>query len=104
MLCQHLNINKIIKSNGGGLAAIIRLFMMFNPRMIQTILKTKAEIESLQSKVFEINSTIQKSAGLEQEKLNQEIANLRAELAGFNVKLENSEKKLNEIKRQKQEN
>jgi len=69
----------------------------------QTIIKTKSEITSLEEKVSEINSTIQKSAGVEQENLNQEIANLRAELAGLNVKLESSQKKINDIQRQKQE-
>jgi len=67
------------------------------------IVTIKTIITNFESNIFEINSTIQKSTGLEQEKLNQEIANLRAELAGLNVKLENHEKKLKEIARQKTE-
>ncbi len=60
-------------------------------------------IESNESKVLTINSIIQKSTGLEQEKLNQEIADIRAELAGINVRIENYENKLGDIRKQKQE-
>ncbi len=66
-------------------------------------LTIQANIENMESKVLSINSTIQKSTGLEQEKLNQEIADIRAELAGINVRVENYEKKLLEIRKQKQE-
>jgi chromosome segregation protein len=65
------------------------------------ILSYKTTIESLEEKISEINTTIQKQTGLEQEKLNQEIANLRAELAGFTVKKESNEKKLRDIGRQR---
>ncbi len=60
-------------------------------------------IADFESKINSINSTIQKSTGLEQEKLNQDIANIRAELAGMNVKLENYEGRLSKILNQKQE-
>ena len=60
-------------------------------------------IETFESKTKSINSVIQKSTGLEQEKLNQEIADIRAELAGINVRIENYESKLLDIKKQKQE-
>ena len=63
----------------------------------------KTSIENLEEKISSINLTIKKSTGLEQEKLNQEIANIRAELAGTNVKLENYESKLLTLFRQKQE-
>ena len=59
------------------------------------IAEIKSEIESVEIKINLINSTIQKSTGLEQERLNQEIANIRAELAGMNVRSENFENKLN---------
>jgi chromosome segregation protein len=65
------------------------------------ILSYKTTIESLEEKISEINTTIQKQTGLEQEKLNQEIANLRAELAGLSVKKENNENKLKNINRQR---
>jgi len=69
----------------------------------KTILKIKAVIVDFETKISSINSTIQNSTGLEQEKLNQEIANIRAELAGTNVRLENYEKKLFTISNQKNE-
>ncbi len=63
----------------------------------------RASIENFQTKINNINSTIQKSTGLEQEKLNQEIANIRAEIAGTTVKIENCENKLNNLQKEKQE-
>jgi len=60
-------------------------------------------IKNSESKIDSINSTIQKSTGFEQEKLNQEIANLRAELAGLNVRTDNYEKKLSELHNEKGE-
>ena len=65
------------------------------------ILTHKTTIENLEEKISEINSTIQKQTGLEQEKLNQEIANLRAEIAGLSVKKESHEKKIKDSERQK---
>lgn len=62
----------------------------------------ESEIENLKSKISVINSTMQKSTGLEQEKLNHEIANIRAELAGINVKHENAENRLNKLLKEKQ--
>lgn len=67
------------------------------------ILDVRAAIENFENKIGNINLMIQKSAGIEQEKLNQEIANTRAELAGLTVKLDNYEKKLSDIERQKQD-
>ena len=67
------------------------------------ILEIKTEIENLELKINSINSTIQKSTGLEQERLNQEIANIRAELAGMNVRAENFDNKLSSISKGKQE-
>ncbi|MFA6974194.1 MAG: chromosome segregation SMC family protein [Parcubacteria group bacterium] len=63
----------------------------------------ETSIEILRSKISSINSTIQKSTGLEQERLNQEIANLRAELAGMNVRFENFESRAANIQKQKDE-
>ncbi len=67
------------------------------------IISVQNYIKELEDKIASINLTIQKSAGIEQEQLNQEIANTRAELAGLSVRLENYEKKLSEISKQKQE-
>ncbi len=65
------------------------------------ILNLDSTIKSFESRIEDINSTIQKSTGLEQEKLNQEIANIRANLAGLNVSYENAEKKISSISQQK---
>ena len=67
------------------------------------ILLAQNSVRDFEEKISSINSTIQKSTGIEQEQLNQEIANIRAELAGLSVRLENYENKLSEISRQKQE-
>lgn len=69
----------------------------------KNISSIREEMESFQGKINFINISIQKSTGLEQEGLNRDIANLRAELAVLNVKLENNENKLAQISRQKEE-
>jgi chromosome segregation ATPase len=63
--------------------------------------RARSEAESYEMKIGQINGTIRKSTGFEQEKLNQEIAKLMADLAGLNVRLENYGNKLSEIARQK---
>lgn len=67
------------------------------------IVLAQNSVRDFEEKISSINSTIQKSAGIEQEQLNQEIANVRAELAGLSVRFENYENKLAEINRQKHE-
>jgi chromosome segregation protein len=67
------------------------------------ISELKSEIEKIELKINSINSSIQNSTGFEQEKLNQEIANLRADLAGMNVRAENFENKLSSITKNKNE-
>jgi chromosome segregation protein len=66
------------------------------------ILNTQNFISNLESKIISMNSKIQTSTGLEQEKLNQEITDLRAELATQNARLEGNENRLKEILRQKE--
>ncbi|MEK6912960.1 MAG: chromosome segregation SMC family protein [Nanoarchaeota archaeon] len=61
------------------------------------------QITSHKSKVDELNLTMQKSTGLEQEKLNKEIADLRANLAGMEVNLKNQENRLLNLLKQKQD-
>ena len=74
---------------------------------IDKIKKNLQEIESqitgFKSKVDEINLNMQKSTGLEQEKLNQEIADLRADLAGMEVNLKNQENRLLNLQKQKKD-
>ena len=69
----------------------------------KTIAILESQVRDYELKIDNINSVIQKSTGLEQEKLNLEIANIRADLAGLTVKLENSERKVSEISNQKVE-
>jgi len=74
---------------------------------IKKIKKIKKEIEEeikkFRLKIDKIDSEIQSSTGIEQEKLNKEIADLRAELAGTKVKLENYHAKLSGLSKQKEE-
>jgi len=65
------------------------------------ILDIKSNIENSESEISLINSTIQKSTGLDQERLNREISDFRAEIMGINVRIENYEKKILEISKEK---
>ena len=53
-------------------------------RLKKAINEIEAKISGYKLKVEEINSNIQKSTGLEQEKLNSEIADLRAHITSLN--------------------
>ncbi|MEK6820080.1 MAG: chromosome segregation SMC family protein [Nanoarchaeota archaeon] len=65
----------------------------------------RKEIENLERDIEKINLQIRESSGIEQDKLNEEISDIRADLAGLNVRKENNEKRLQEIlaRRQKSE-
>ena len=67
------------------------------------IIELQAAITNFEASIGKINSTIQHSTGVQQEALNQEIANIRADLAGMGVKLENYESKLGSVQKQRQE-
>ena len=69
----------------------------------KVLLGIRNNLVEMESKISAINSTMQKTAGFEQEKINREIADLRAELAGVEVRIKSYEEKLNEISRQKVE-
>lgn len=69
----------------------------------QIISKTEEEIAVLNEKINHITSNIQKSSGLEQDKLNSEISDLRAELAGMNIKKDNYESLLRDLTKRKEE-
>jgi chromosome segregation protein len=69
----------------------------------KNISEIESQINSQKAKVDEINLNIQKSTGLEQEKLNREIANLRADIAGVEVNLKNQENRLQNLAKQKQD-
>lgn len=61
------------------------------------ITELQHQIESLELKINEINSHIQKSTGIEQETLYSQLTELRESLAGLEVHKANSEKKLEEV-------
>jgi len=77
-------------------------------KALSQIDKIKKSILSIQTfnmdfeeKIKQTNSKIKQSTGFEQEKINQEIADLRATLEGSRVRTENYEKRISEISRQK---
>lgn len=69
----------------------------------QIIAKTEEEIAVMNEKINNITSNIQKASGLEQEKLNVDISDLRAELAGINIKKDNYESLLRDMLKRKEE-
>jgi len=69
----------------------------------KSILNLETNAKIFEEKIASINQNIQKQTGLEQESLNKQIANIRAELAGLNVKLENNESKNNSLGKQRSE-
>jgi len=61
--------------------------------------KTQKEINVLNEKIENITKTIQKSSGLEQDALLNEISQLKQEIAGTTARKENYENQLNELER-----
>ncbi len=65
--------------------------------------KTNQEIAILNEKISHITLNIQKASGLEQERLNSEISDLRADMAGLLIKKQNHESSLNDMSKRKEE-
>ena len=65
----------------------------------EIISKTQNEINLLNEKADNISKTIQKSSGLEQDTLTNEISELKQEIAGSTARKENFENQLNELER-----
>ena len=59
------------------------------------------QIITLETKINEINSHIQKSTGIEQDTLYAELTELREKLAGLSVHKDNAERKLEEVSSRK---
>src|SRR3989344_4126698 len=59
--------------------------------------------ENMRSEIDSINKKIQQTSGFEQEKLNREIADIRAQLAGLSVKRDNFESKISQLLSQKED-
>ena len=55
----------------------------------ELIEKNNAEIQVLNDKIQNISENIQKSSGLEQERLNSEISDIRADIAGLSIRRDN---------------
>jgi len=71
---------------------------------INTIVeKTQQEISILNQKIQDISNRVQKSSGLEQDRINREISDLRADLAGLLFKKNDLENKVQEMKKRKTE-
>tara|TARA_Y100000310_G_scaffold72424_1_gene68459 strand:- start:6795 stop:9659 length:2865 start_codon:yes stop_codon:yes gene_type:complete len=68
----------------------------------EIITKTQNEINLLNDKIENISKTIQKSSGLEQDTLTNEISTLKQENAGMIARKENFENQLVELDRRKQ--
>jgi len=65
--------------------------------------KFQEESRKINDTINKINLEIQQASGLEQEKLHNEVADLRAEIAGLSVKKENSENRISEVQRRSEE-
>ncbi len=65
--------------------------------------KTSQEVAILNEKINHITSNVQKSSGLEQDKINAEISDLRAELAGLEMKKQNYDSQLNDLSKRREE-
>ncbi len=65
--------------------------------------KTTHEISVLNEKILHITENIQKASGLEQEKLNTEISDLRAEIAGLTIKKQSAQSHIDEMQARKAE-
>ncbi len=64
--------------------------------------KTQNEINSLNERINNISKTIQKSSGLEQDSLLNEISELKQDIAGTTARKENFENQLHELDRRQQ--
>jgi chromosome segregation protein len=104
--CKATIINKKINQKQTSLQKLNKTIQE-QEREIQKIKneisERNSEIEKIQEKTTEINNSIQKSTSSEQEKVHSEIAELKAEAAGANVRKENFEIRIEQGK-EKQEN
>jgi len=71
---------------------------------IRTIIgKTEEEIKRLNNKIEDINKKIQESSGVEQESLQSQITELKASIAGLDVRKENFQNQLITLENRKRE-
>ncbi len=65
--------------------------------------KYQSEIAILNEKINHITSNIQKASGLEQERLNNEISDLRADIAGLQTRKQGLESQISDMSKQREE-
>ncbi|PIN89713.1 hypothetical protein COU57_05465 [Candidatus Pacearchaeota archaeon CG10_big_fil_rev_8_21_14_0_10_32_14] len=65
--------------------------------------KIQSSIDNSRLKIASINKKIESSTGIEQELLNREIADIRAELAGLSVRRENFQSKIMQLEKQRED-
>ena len=65
--------------------------------------KIQSNLDSLSEKINQINKHIQKSSGVEQDALHDQISNLKAEMEGLRVRKENYENRESEIEKRIEE-
>ena len=72
-------------------------------KLNELIDKSSQEIAVLNDKILNITNNIQKATGLEQERLNSEISDLRADMAGLTIKQQNYSTQLEDMQKRKEE-
>ena len=65
--------------------------------------KNNNQTSILKQKIDHITNNIQKASGLQQEKLNSEISDLRADLAGLTIRKQSYETQVDDMSKRKQE-
>ncbi len=65
--------------------------------------KTESEISSLNEKINDITNRIQRESGIEQERVNSELSDLRAEMAGLTTRKDNYESQISELEERNKE-
>ena len=69
----------------------------------ESISGMESKISFLNGEIEKINSHIQSATGVEQEKLHEEVANQKAEVAVMNVRLENLNNQMSESEKRKEQ-
>ncbi len=104
--CKATLINKSIEEKEKELSLVSAEIEKHNKekkKIKEKINQIQDEISKLEEKINQINVHIQKSTGLEQEKLHDEITSLKSQLAASSVKKENFENRINEIRTRRSE-
>lgn len=104
--CKATILSKKIGEKLREISAISIFFEDHNKKIEkikQEISKKEQSIQALEERVSKINKQLQSSTSSEQEVLHRDISDLKAKIAGMQVRKENFETRLEEGKRKKQE-